>query len=83
MEIGEPRRVPLKTNPMPYMKSSPPRSLVLTVVTLTAVSVVVAQSLPPSTGKVRPRRLIHHHEGPAPHAGGRLGDPLPDLTQER
>ena len=64
------------------MKSSPPRRLVLTVLSLLAVSVVVAQTLP-NTGKVRARRLIHHHEGPAPRFGGRLGDPLPDLTQEQ
>jgi len=83
MEIGRPAAFHRKTNPMPYMKSPAPRSLLLALLSLMAVSNVVAQSLPPNTGKVRARRLINHHQGPAPRYGGRLGDPLPDLTQEQ
>lgn len=67
---------------MQHMKSSTRRSLVLSTITLMGVSVLVAQAIP-QAGKARARRMIHHHEGPAPRAGGRLGDPLPDLTQEQ
>jgi CxxC motif-containing protein (DUF1111 family) len=67
---------------MQHMKSSTRRSLVLSTLTLMGVSVFVAQAIP-QTGKTRARRPIHHHEGPAPRAGGRLGDPLPDLTQDQ
>lgn len=67
---------------MQHMKSSTRRSLVLSTITLMGVSVLVAQAIP-QAGKARARRPIHHHEGPAPRAGGRLGDPLPDLTQEQ
>jgi len=67
---------------MQHMKSSTRRSLVVSTLTLMGVSVLVAQ-VTPQAGKGRARRMIHHHEGPAPRAGGRLGDPLPDLTQEQ
>jgi len=60
------------------MKSSTPRSLVL-LLTLMGVSVIVAQS-PSNNGNPPP---AHHHLGPPPRAGGRLGDPLPDLTQDQ
>ncbi|MDR3403204.1 MAG: di-heme oxidoredictase family protein [Chthoniobacter sp.] len=68
------------------MKSSTRRSVILSLLTLMGVSAVVAQqSLPPPHpgGKVPARRPVHHHNGPAPHASGRLGDPLPDLTQDQ
>lgn len=68
---------------MQHMKSSPRRSLVLSVLTLMGVSVVVVAQIAPPSDKVRARRQIHHHEGNAPHANGRLGDPLPDLTQDQ
>ncbi|MEP6672360.1 MAG: di-heme oxidoredictase family protein [Chthoniobacter sp.] len=61
------------------MKISP---TILPLLALMGVSVVVAQALP-HAGKGRARRPIHRHEGPAPHASGRLGDPLPDLTQSQ
>jgi CxxC motif-containing protein (DUF1111 family) len=37
----------------------------------------------PEPGKVRAQRPRHQHEGQAPRAGGRLGDPLPELTREQ
>jgi CxxC motif-containing protein (DUF1111 family) len=66
------------------MKSSIPRSLALSISVLIGVSVVMAEN-PPNTnaGKVRAKRPVHHHQGPPPHAGGHLGDPLPDLTQDQ
>jgi CxxC motif-containing protein (DUF1111 family) len=66
---------------MQHMKPSIRGSLVLSLLTLTSVSLVVAQS--DSLVGRRARRAIHHHEGSAPHASGRLGDPLPDLTQDQ
>lgn len=36
-----------------------------------------------SAGKVPAIRYQHFHEGPPPRAGGRLGDPLLDLTQQQ
>ena len=82
MEIGGPPPIPPRKNPMQHMKTSATRSAVLFLVTLMTISVVVAQTLPPG-GKTRARRVMHHHEGTPPRAGGRLGDPLPDLTQEQ
>jgi CxxC motif-containing protein (DUF1111 family) len=64
------------------MKFSPRRRLVLSLLALMSVSVVLAQTLPPA-GKTRPHRPVHRHDGAAPHANGRLGDPLPDLTQDQ
>ncbi|EDY22447.1 protein of unknown function DUF1111 [Chthoniobacter flavus Ellin428] len=68
---------------MQHMKSSTRRSLVLSVFALMGVSVVVVAQVDPPNNKVRARRQIHHHDGNAPHANGRLGDPLPDLTQDQ
>jgi hypothetical protein len=66
------------------MKTFGLRSFALPLFTLMAVSVVVAQTLPESNGnKVPARRTVHHHLGPPPHASGRLGDPLPNLTQDQ
>jgi len=66
------------------MKTFGLRSLALPLFTLMAVSVVVAETLPESNSAKAPaRRPVHHHLGPPPHAGGRLGDPLPNLTQEQ
>ena len=65
------------------MKTLRLRSLPPALLTLMAVSVVVAQTLPspPPTGHAH--RPPHHHDGPPPHSSGRLGDPLPDLTQDQ
>ena len=54
------------------MKSSIRRSLVLSLLALTGVSVVVAQNFP-MAGKQRAHRRIHHHDGPSPHAGWTVG----------
>lgn len=64
------------------MKSLRLHSLVPALLTLMAVSVVVAQTLP-NDGKAPAVRPPHHHFGPPPRAGGRLGDPLPNLTQDQ
>jgi len=64
------------------MKSLGIRSLALCLFTLLAVSVAVAQN-PTDAGKTSARQTDHHHLGPPPHSSGRLGDPLPNLTQEQ
>ncbi len=42
-----------------------------------------AQDAPANEGKSRARRPPHRHQGVPPHAGGRLGDPLPGLTTDQ
>jgi CxxC motif-containing protein (DUF1111 family) len=63
------------------MKSSILRSLLL-LPTLMGVGVTMAQS-PLSSATPPPGRPHHQHVGPPPRAGGRLGDPLPELTQDQ
>jgi CxxC motif-containing protein (DUF1111 family) len=67
--------------PMPIMKSPNPRNLVA-LLTLLSLGAVVAENLP-NIEKASAVRQHHRHVIPPPRAGGRLGDPLPDLTQDQ
>ena len=64
------------------MKFSAPRSLIH-LCTLLGVSVAIAQNATDNNNGKPAARPQHHHAGPPPRAGGRLGDPLPDLTQDQ
>jgi CxxC motif-containing protein (DUF1111 family) len=70
------------------MKAPQRLSVALLLTALLTSSVAIAQPPPPQPppprdGQVKAHRPRHQLEGPAPRAGGRLGDPLQDLTREQ
>ena len=61
------------------MNSIPVLRFAFLMLALTFASVAAAQT-PTDSGKTPAVRPPHHHLGPPPRAGGRPGDPLPNLT---
>jgi CxxC motif-containing protein (DUF1111 family) len=76
-----PPPVDLNQKSMQHMKLST-LHYVIALLTVVGLSAVIAEDVA-NQEKAPAARQHHRHVGPPPRAGGRLGDPLPDLTPDQ